>query len=156
MTEVQRQGVSSFTYAQVEAHFRSEVNSHFTSRIGRAELLNRLGDSIVVFDLLRPEFVWKIGEKFLRQLAESAWDKYRLHLLFQTSVLEVLSVNMQETDNLLFGGRRIKTLLETLIERPLNRWIFESYPDFNVLAGKQFIIGLEHNGVLSVTESLSG
>ena len=155
MTEVHRQGVSSFTYAQVDAHFRSEVHWHFTSRIGRAELLNRLGDSIVVFDLLRPEFVWKIGEKFLRQLAESAWDKYRLLLLFQTSVLEVLSVNMQDADNLLFGGRRIKTLLETLVERPLNRWIFENYADFNILAGKQFIIGLGHNGVLLVTENLS-
>ncbi|MDF5714943.1 MAG: AAA family ATPase [Rhizonema sp. NSF051] len=155
MTEVQKHGVSSFTYAQVEAHFRSEVHWHFTSRIGRAELLNRLGDSIVVFDLLRPEFVWKIGEKFLRQLAESAWDKYRLVLLFQTSVLEVLSVIMQQTDNLLFGGRRIKTLLETLIERPLNRWIFENYPDFNILSGKQLIIGLGHNGVLLVTENLS-
>ena len=156
MTEVQRHGVSSFSYAQVEAHFRSEVHWHFTSRIGRAELLNRLGDSIVVFDLLRPEFVWKIGEKFLRQLAESAWDKYRLLLLFQTSVVEVLSIIMQQTDNLLFGGRRIKTLLETLIERPLNRWIFENYPDFNILAGKQLIIGLGHNGILLITENLSG
>ena len=153
--EVEQYGVNSFTYAQVEPHFRSEVHWHFNSRIGRAELLNRLGDSIVVFDLLRPEFVWKIGEKFLRQLAESAWDKYRLVLLFQTSVLEVLNVIIQQTDNLLFGGRRIKTLLETLIERPLNRWIFENYPDLNILSGKQLIIGLGHNGVLLVTENLS-
>jgi energy-coupling factor transporter ATP-binding protein EcfA2 len=152
MTEVQRHGVNSFTYAQVDAHFRTEVHWHFSSRIGRAELLNRLGDSIVVFDLLRPEFVWKIGEKFLRQLAESAWDKYRLLLLFQTSVLEVLSLHMQESDNLLFGGRRIKTLLETLVERPLNRWIFETYPDFNLLAGKRLILGLGRNSVLSVVE----
>lgn len=152
MTEVQRQGVGAFSYAQVEAHFRSEVHWHFTSRIGRAELLNRLGDSIVVFDLLRPEFIWQIGEKFLKQLAESAWDKYRFLLLFQTSVLEVLSVHMQEADNLLFGGRRIKTLLETLVERPLNRWIFENYPDLNILAGKRLIVGLGQNSLISVVE----
>ena len=152
MTEVQRQGVGAFSYAQVEAHFRSEVHWHFTSRIGRAELLNRLGDSIVVFDLLRPEFIWQIGEKFLKQLAESAWDKYRFLLLFQTSVLEVLSVHMQEADNLLFGGRRIKTLLETLVERPLNRWIFENYPDLNILAGRRLIVGLGQNSLISVVE----
>jgi energy-coupling factor transporter ATP-binding protein EcfA2 len=152
MTEVQRQGVGAFSYAQVEAHFRSEVHWHFTSRIGRAELLNRLGDSIVVFDLLRPEFIWQIGEKFLKQLAESAWDKYRFLLLFQTSVLEVLSVHMQEADNLLFGGRRIKTLLETLVERPLNRWIFENYPDLNILAGRRLILGLGQNSLISVVE----
>lgn len=152
MTEVQRQSVGAFSYAQVEAHFRSEVHWHFTSRIGRAELLNRLGDSIVVFDLLRPEFIWQIGEKFLKQLAESAWDKYRFLLLFQTSVLEVLSVHMQEADNLLFGGRRIKTLLETLVERPLNRWIFENYPDLNILAGRRLIVGLGQNSLISVVE----
>ncbi len=152
MTEVQRQSVGAFSYAQVEAHFRSEVHWHFTSRIGRAELLNRLGDSNVVFDLLRPEFIWQIGEKFLKQLAESAWDKYRFLLLFQTSVLEVLSVHMQEADNLLFGGRRIKTLLETLVERPLNRWIFENYPDLNILAGRRLIVGLGQNSLISVVE----
>ena len=152
MTEAQRQGVGAFSYAQVEAHFRSEVHWHFTSRIGRAELLNRLGDSIVVFDLLRPEFIWQIGEKFLKQLAESAWDKYRFLLLFQTSVLEVLSVHMQEADNLLFGGRRIKTLLETLVERPLNRWIFENYPDLSILAGRRLIVGLGQNSLISVVE----
>lgn len=152
MTEVQREDIGAFSYAQVEAHFRSEVHWHFTSRIGRAELLNRLGDSIVVFDLLRPEFIWQIGEKFLKQLAESAWDKYRFLLLFQTSVLEVLSVHMQEADNLLFGGRRIKTLLETLVERPLNRWIFENYPDLNILAGRRLIVGLGQNSLISVVE----
>jgi hypothetical protein len=103
MTEVQKQGIAAFSYAQVDAHFPSEVHWHFTSRIGRAELLNRLGDSIVVFDLLRSEFVWQIGEKFLRQLAESAWDKYYLLLLFQTSVLEILSVHMQAADNIMSG-----------------------------------------------------
>ncbi|MFN6499046.1 MAG: AAA family ATPase [Nostoc sp. DedQUE01] len=153
MTQVQHQGVSSFSYAQVEAHFRAEVHWHFTSRIGRAELLNRLGDSIVVFDLLRPDFVWQIGQKFLRQLAESAWDKYQLQVLFQPVVLEVINVYMQEDDNLLFGGRRIKTLLETLIERPLNRWIFENYSDLNTLTGKRLIVSVVQNGVLSITEA---
>lgn len=155
MTEVQQQGVNCFTYDRVDAHFRSEVRWYFTTRIGRAELLNRFGDSIVVFDLLRPEFVWKIGEKFLRQLGESAWDKYRLVLLFQGSILEILSLLMQESGNLLFGGRRIKTLLETLVERPLNRWIFEHYLDFNLLAGKKLVVGIGPNGVLLVNESPS-
>lgn len=152
MTEVQKQGVNYFTYTAVESHFRSEVHWHFTSRIGRAELLNRLGDGIVVFDLLRPEFVWKIGEKFLQQLAASAWDKYQLLLLFHTSVLEIISIKMQESDNLLFGGRRIKTLLESLIERPLNLWIFENYLDLNALVGRRLIVALGSNNVISVTD----
>ena len=90
--------------------------------------------------------------KKARDMEESAWDKYRFLLLFETSVLEVLSVNMQEADNLLFGGRRIKTLLETLVERPLNRWIFENYPDLSILAERRLIVGLGQNSLISVVE----
>ena len=32
---------------------------------------------------------------------------------------------MRQGDNLLFGGRRVKSLLETMVERPLNRWLFQ-------------------------------
>ncbi|MFB2875351.1 hypothetical protein [Floridanema aerugineum] len=39
-----------------------------------------------------------------------------------------------------------------LVERPLNRWIFENYPDFNLLAGKRLVIDLGQNNLLSVLE----
>ncbi len=134
------------TYEQVKDHFQKEVQWYFTSRIGRAELLSRLGDNIVVFDLLRPDFVRRIGEKFLRQLQEAALDKYRLNLEFQESIFQVLSRKMAEGDNLLLGGRRIKTVLETLVERPLNRWIFENFPDMSQLAGRTLTLGITGDG----------
>lgn len=138
------------TYEQVKDHFQEEVEWYFTSRIGRAELLSRLGDNIVVFDLLRPDFVRRIGEKFLRQLQEAALDKYRLNLEFQESIFQVLSRKMAEKDNLLLGGRRIKTVLETLVERPLNRWIFEKFPDMSQLVGRRFELGITSNELLEV------
>lgn len=142
MSQVHDRGVNQFPYEEVDAHFRSEVNWYFTSRIGRAELLNRLGDSIVVFDLLRSDYVSRIGEKFLRQLAESARDKHQIRLMFTASVLQTLRQRMEENENLLFGGRRIKTLLETLVERPLNRWVFQTYPDLTHLSGKVLKVSL--------------
>jgi len=150
MSAVQAQGVEQFPYGQVEEHFRQEVAWYFTSRIGRAELLNRLGDNIVVFDLLRPQFVEAIGQKFLRQLAASALDKHGLGLSFTPSVLEYLAQRMVEADNVLFGGRRIKTLLESLVERPLNRWLFEQYPDLAQLRGIALQVGLGAAGALVV------
>jgi len=66
MTQVKAGNASDFSWEQVENHFRTEVNWHFTTLISRAELLNRLGDNIVVFDLLRPDFVEAIGDKFLK------------------------------------------------------------------------------------------
>jgi hypothetical protein len=43
---------------------------------------------------------------------------------------------------MLFGGRRIKSLLETLVERPLNRWLFETCPDMNELRDRTIRIAL--------------
>ncbi len=152
MNQVQAGGVENFSYEQVQDHFQEEVKWYFTSRIGRAELLNRLGDNVVVFDLLRPDYVAAIGNKFLRQLSESALDKYQLKLTFEPSIIEGLRTVMEQQENLLFGGRRIKSLLETLVERPLNRWLFEHYPDLNLLMGKALSLGFNSSNDLVVKE----
>jgi ATP-dependent Clp protease ATP-binding subunit ClpA len=117
--------VADYPYQEVQAHFQREVEWFFTSRIGRAELLNRLGDNIVVFDLLRPEFVRGIAEKFLRLLTECAREARGLDLRFSPEVPQRVEDWMRQGDNLLFGGRRVKSLLETMVERPLNRWLFQ-------------------------------
>ena len=152
MSAVQQFGTANFTYEQVEAHFKQEVAWHFTSRIGRAELLNRLGNNVLAFDLLRPEFVTGIGSKFLHLLAESARDKYGFTINYDGSVLTFLQNRMLQDDNLLFGGRQIKNLLETLVEKPLNDRLFRAYPDLRQLSGKTVSIGLSDDGVLTVTE----
>jgi len=152
MTRVRLDNVDDFPYTDVANHFRTEVDWYFTSRIGRAELLNRLGDNIVAFDLLRPEFVDGIANKFLRSLAEAAEEKYKFKLVLDDSVLRVTHQAMTTGDNLLFGGRRIKSLLETLVERPLNRWLFQNYPETSVLAGKTLTLGLtEGSSTLEVS-----
>ncbi|HLJ55454.1 MAG TPA: AAA family ATPase, partial [Chthonomonadaceae bacterium] len=152
MNRVQADTMDEFSYEQVAAHFRAEVDWYFTSRIGRAELLSRLGDNIVVFDLLRPAFVQAIGQKFLDKLSAACMEKYRLTLRYRPSVLEVLAERMAQRDNLLFGGRRIKSLLETLVERPLNGWIFEKVPRLEHLSGRALEAGLDPTGRLEVCD----
>jgi len=149
MNLVQQGNVNNFSYEQIAEHFKQEVTWYFTNYIGRAEILNRLGDNIVVFDLLRPEFVGKIGAKFLGFLQESAREKYQLNLQFQPSVLQILSQKMEQGDNLLFGGRRIKTMLETLIERPINSWIFQQENGGEKLTGKTLEVELTGEGKLT-------
>lgn len=153
MHAVAHHGADQFSYEQVEAHFRAEVEWYFNSRLGRAELLNRIGqENVIAFDLLRPEFVTRIGEKFLRTLTTSAIEKHQVQLQAKASVLEVLQAQMVEGANLLYGGRRIKMLLENLVERPLNNWIFERYPDLRQLVGKTLVYGLLDDTRLAVQE----
>lgn len=140
-----------FGYEELKAHFRAKVDWHFISHIGRAELLSRLGrDNIVVFDLLRSQFVSMIGKKLLLKLAEVTEEKYKLILKFKPSVYSVLSKRMGEGDNLLFGGRGIKTELESLVERPLNVWIFYNFPNTSKLAGLTLELGLTSDRKLEI------
>ena len=53
----------------------------------------------------------------------------------------MLTDTIQAGDNLLFGGRTIKTLLESLLERPLNRWIFENSTDSAQMSGQILQLG---------------
>jgi ATP-dependent Clp protease ATP-binding subunit ClpA len=135
-------------YLDVEKHFDSEVRWYFSNYIGRAELLGRLGDNIIVFDLLRAEFITSIANKFLQQYVEVTKEKYKLSVTFSSSVSERLSLQMQEERNLVLGGRRIKSLLETLVEKPLNSWLFENFPNTNMLMNKTLLVKLNQDDCL--------
>lgn len=142
-------------YPEIEKHFDKEVRWYFSNYIGRAELLGRLGDNIVVFDLLRPTFVALIGNKFLKQYTELTREKYNFKVDFLPSVLDVLSTRMKEERNLILGGRRIKSLLETLIEKPLNSWLFQNFPDMTLLVNKTLSIGLDQDGCIEVNNCIA-
>jgi len=152
MGQVDLDRVADYPYEQVENHFKREVEWFFTSRIGRAELLNRLGDNIVVFDILRPAFVQGITEKFLRLLTEGAREARGLELRFNPQVPRRLEDWMRQKDNLLFGGRRVKSLLETHVERPLNRWLFQQ-GEPETLRGAVLTVGLTPDSHLEVTRA---
>jgi hypothetical protein len=119
------------SYDEVKRHFDDEVKRHFTEKLNppRPELLGRFGENILTFDILRPEHIAGICNKFFSGLKASALAKRQLTL--QTpddGVVRMIQTRMAEGDNMLFGGRRIKMLLESCVERPLNRWIFFNQP----------------------------
>jgi ATP-dependent Clp protease ATP-binding subunit ClpA len=125
----------------------SAVQDHFKNKLGRPEILNRLGDNILVFDILRPQYMEKICRKFLDALAVSAREKRGLELIYpDNGVINMIQELMLQEDNLLFGGRRIKTLLEGHIERPLNRWVFFNDPP----AGSQIYITISTGKTLLI------
>jgi len=136
------------SYSEVEQHFDQEVRWYFSNYIGRAELLGRLGDNIIVFYLLRENFINTISCKFLQQYSEITKEKYNLSVNFQPSVLEIILLRMKEERNLILGGRRIKSLLETLVEKPLNSWLFQKFPGTDLLSEKTLRIGLDQDGSL--------
>jgi ATP-dependent Clp protease ATP-binding subunit ClpA len=145
----QTREINSISYAEVQDHFDQEVRWYFSNYIGRSELLGRLGDNIIVFDILREDFINSITRKFLHQYSEMTKDKYKFSVNFMDSVFDLILVRMREERNLVLGGRRIKSLLETLIEKPLNLWIFKNYPVIDEIAGQVLIVELSDDGAIS-------
>ena len=65
----------------------------------------------------------------LALLSRSARERRRLELTFPGgSVVELIAGQMRSGQNMLFGGRRVRTLTETLVDQPLNEWIFFNEP----------------------------
>jgi len=132
----------------IKKHFLEKVREHFVRELKRPEILNRFGDNVIVFDILRPGFVRAIGEKFLSLLKISARERRGLILEFEPSVLEYVQKQMTLPENIKNGGRRIRTLLEDRLEKKLNRWVFEHQP----ASGTVLILGLNEYGDLNVQE----
>ena len=119
---------SPLPYEEIQKVYLTAVRHHFTYELKRPEILNRLGDNILVFDMLRPQHVEGICRKFQNLLIASARDKRGLELAFPDEGVTQMIAAKMDLGNLSFGGRRVKTLMETVLERPLNRWIFEHEP----------------------------
>jgi len=82
----------------------------------------------VAFDVLREQHVRGIAAKFLGALAQNLKRRHELDLTYDDSVIEGVRVLMAQGDNMLFGGRRIKTLIGTYIVTPLSAWVFREEP----------------------------
>jgi ATP-dependent Clp protease ATP-binding subunit ClpA len=110
-------------YEEVRSHMLDAVREYFTSQVGRPEVFSRIGEErIVVFDLLRPDIVRSITRKFMDALVASA-ARQDIDLRCDASVEDFMSKEMLKANNLLMGGRRIKTLIKSIVENPLTDWI---------------------------------
>ncbi|WBB77769.1 AAA family ATPase [Micromonospora sp. WMMD882] len=111
-------------YGEVRRHFQVSVGDYFTHRLGRPELLGRLGGGVVVFDILRPAVIRGITLKFLGQLTDSARSRgYELDI-DREAVVEAMVRHLIES-GMELGARPIRDpLLDQWVRIPVNRWIF--------------------------------
>jgi energy-coupling factor transporter ATP-binding protein EcfA2 len=115
-------------YPLVEEHFRQAVVEHVAGRLGRPELVGRLGSGIVVFDMLRTDVVCRIVTKFLDQLVASAAARGFELVLDRRAIEEAVTAAVAE-NGVTLGARMIRNpLLEEWVRVPLNRWIIDHSP----------------------------
>ena len=108
-------------YAEVQTKIRAEIDSHFKLVLNRPEILNRIGENIIVFDFIRPEIAERIYHAMLnRILSDAALSGFRLSISNHAQqTLQDLCVS-----DLSNGGRGIRNKLEVHLINPLARALF--------------------------------
>ncbi|MEN0011873.1 MAG: AAA family ATPase [Solirubrobacteraceae bacterium] len=112
------------TTPREEAHerIREAITDHFTRHLGRPELLNRLGDGIVVFDFIDEDTGRRILDLMLRNVVARVEREYGATLIVGPDALATLTdLAIANLDN---GGRGIGTVLESALVNPLSRHLF--------------------------------
>jgi ATP-dependent Clp protease ATP-binding subunit ClpA len=110
------------SFGEVHRKVRAEIDSHFKVTLNRPEILNRIGENIIVFDFIRPEVARRIFEQMvatiLAQVAEAGYP---------VSLTEAARARLQELclSDLANGGRGIRNQLEAHLTNPLARALFE-------------------------------
>lgn len=107
----------------VESRVREAIGDHFKYRLGRPEILNRIGDNIVVFDFIRPEVAAPILDSMLANITRNVSSQLGLTLQLappvRDALLELVCRDLSQ------GGRGIGNQLESLLINPLARALFQ-------------------------------
>lgn len=120
-------------YEKVENAVRQEIERHFKESLQRPELLNRMGDSIVVFDFIRDDVASQIFDAMVDTILKGV-EEQEISVTLSDRARNELRVRC--TTDLSNGGRGIRNKLETHLVNPLSRWLFDN----NARPGDNFAI----------------
>lgn len=105
-------------------HFRDAVEAHFVQGLRRPELLNRLGDNIVVFEPIADQQLRQnILLRKLEPLREHLQERWGVKLDLDEQVLSRLI----ESARMDHGGRGLLNAVERELLNPLARFLFERH-----------------------------
>lgn len=110
-------------YDQVETRVRGAIGDYFKYRLSRPEILNRIGDNIVVFDFISAETGERIFDSMLHNVERRMTEEFGLHLVVPAEIrCALLTRCLKDLSN---GGRGIGNALESCFINPLSRALFE-------------------------------
>src|SRR5262249_4431495 len=78
--------VHGMAYDEIELRIKAAITDHFTTVLNRPELLNRLGDNIVVFNFIGSAAAEKIFDLQLANICRRVAEEHRVGLTLATEV----------------------------------------------------------------------
>ena len=112
-------------FDEVQAKVKNEIERHFKFVLNRPEILNRIGENIIVFDFIRPDVADQIFQQMIDGVIEDLQTQ-GLILSFTPEALESLKkIALADLSN---GGRGIRNQIEAYLLNPLARELFKLNP----------------------------
>jgi ATP-dependent Clp protease ATP-binding subunit ClpB len=110
-------------YEVVDQGIRMAIDDFFEKRIGRPELLSRIGDNFIVFDFIRPEVAPLIFDAMIGNVAarveEVVGERLELPDSTRATLLPLCTSDLSK------GARGIATAIEANLVNPLARALFD-------------------------------
>ena len=110
-------------YPEISRRVRGAIEDYFKLELGRPEILNRIGETIVIFDYIRPDVAQAILTAQVEKIACRLMEEKRIRLTLSEKALDRLYT--RALGNLENGGRGIGNIVESLLIDPLARWLFD-------------------------------
>ena len=110
------------SYNVIEARVAEEVRRYFTEDLNRPELLNRVGDNLVVFDFIRGPVAAEIIDLMLGNIVARVEESTGTTVEISDQAKE--QIHELAAADLTFGGRGIGNVLESRFVNPLARALF--------------------------------
>ena len=112
------------TYEEVQREVRSGIENYFKLQLGRPEILNRIGENIVVFDFIRENVAEEILMAQVNKIITRLKSEKSIEVEIAIQAKEVLKAHA--IGNLENGGRGIGNIVESLLINPLSRYLFDN------------------------------
>ena len=115
---------SSMDYATIQKRVSSAIEDYFKLELGRPEILNRIGENIVVFDYIRPDVAKLILESQVKKIIRNLASEKKITLeISDNAMATLLEESLQNLQN---GARGIGNIVESMLINPLSRYLFDN------------------------------
>lgn len=114
---------SDMSYQEMSVRVREAIEDYFKLQLGRPEILNRIGENIVVFDYIRPDVARLILNSQVSRIVKNLSAEKHIALTVSDTAMETLTE--QALGNLQNGGRGIGNVVENYLINPLSRYLFD-------------------------------
>lgn len=130
-------------YEVVKQKVESEIERHFKFVLNRPEILNRMGENIIVFDFIREDIA---GQIFQQMVASTLADLKSQDLEVSLAPEAMSSLRTLCLADLSNGGRGIRNQVEANLINPLARALF----DVDAMPGSSYLVSSLQAGQITL------